>query len=60
MQLQISAEERDLLTGLVERALSDTRVEVRRTTTPDYHDRLQAEEQQLVSLLARLRSVGGS
>jgi hypothetical protein len=60
MELQISSEDRDLLIGLVARALSDTRVEVRRTSTPDFHDRLEAEERQLTSLLGRLRGVTGS
>ena len=56
MQLDISAEERELLVRLVERALEDTRVEVRRTATPDFHDRLQAEERMLESVLGRLRA----
>jgi hypothetical protein len=55
MELDISPEERDLLVRLVERALSDTRVEVRRTTPPEFHDRLEAEERELASLLVRLR-----
>jgi hypothetical protein len=55
MQIELSSEERELLVRLVERALSDTRVEIRRTATPDFHDRLLAEEQHLASLLARLR-----
>jgi hypothetical protein len=59
MHLQISAEERDVLVTIVERALSETRVEVRRTTTPDFHDRLQVEEQQIRALLDRLRSLAG-
>ena len=59
MRVEISAEERELLIHLVERALSDTRVEVRRTKTPEFHDRLQAEERQLGALLARLRAAAG-
>ena len=55
IQLGISPYERDLLVRLVERALSDTRVEVRGTTTPEFHDRLEAEEGELASLLVRLR-----
>jgi hypothetical protein len=55
MQLDISPEERDLLVRLVDRALSDIRVEVRRTTTPEFHDRLEAEERQLASLFVRFR-----
>jgi hypothetical protein len=60
MHVEISAEERELLIRLVERALSDTRVEVRWTKTPEFHDRLQVEEQQLSALLARLRTVAGA
>jgi len=56
MRLDLSCEERDLLIRIVERALSDIRVEVRRTTTPEFHDRLQAEEMQLGGLLGRLRT----
>jgi hypothetical protein len=55
MHIELSSEERELLVRLVERALSDTRVEIRRTATPDFHDRLLAEEQRLAGLLARLR-----
>jgi hypothetical protein len=60
MHVEISAEERELLIRLVERALSDTRVEVRRTKTPEFHDRLQVEEQQLSALLVRLRTGAGA
>jgi hypothetical protein len=56
MRLDLSSEERDLLIRIVERALSDIRVEVRRTTTPEFHDRLQAEGMQLGGLLGRLRT----
>jgi hypothetical protein len=57
MQLDISSDDRDILIRLVERALSDTRVEVRRTTTPEFHDRLEAEERELAGLLVRLRGL---
>jgi len=57
MQLEISSEERELLIRLVERALADTRVEVRRTSTPEFHDRLEAEERELAGLLGRLRGL---
>jgi len=58
MQVDISSVERELLVRLVERALSDTRVEVRRTATPEFHDRLATEERELAGLLARLRGAG--
>jgi hypothetical protein len=54
MQLEISSDERDLLRKITERALSEIRVEVRRTDTPSYHDELKAEEALLDALLARL------
>ena len=60
MQLDISLAERELLIRLVEHALSDTRVEVRRTATPEFHDRLAAEERDLAGLLARLRRLSVS
>jgi hypothetical protein len=54
MEFEIDAQERELLVRLVEQALGDTRVEIRRTSTPEFHDRLQAEERVLASLLRRL------
>ena len=39
---------------LVEQALGDMRVEIRRTSTPEYRDRLQAEERILASVLRLL------
>ena len=59
MEFEIDAQERELLLRLVEQALSDTRVEIRRTSTPEFHDRLQAEERVLASLLRRLGAVSG-
>jgi hypothetical protein len=53
-RLASRADERELLSQLVSRALSETRVEVRRTSTPDFHDRLQREEKRLERLLDRL------
>jgi len=55
MQVDLSPVERDLLIRLVEHAVSYTRVEVRRTANPEFHDRLAAEERDLAGLLARLR-----
>jgi len=54
MEFEIDAQERDVLVRLVEQALGDTRVEVRRTSTPEFRDRLHAEERVLASLLRRL------
>ena len=58
MQLEISAEERDLLARILERDLSETRIEARRTSTRTYHDQLQHEEAMLRTLLERLRGLG--
>jgi hypothetical protein len=57
MQLEISSNERNALVGVVEQALSDKRVEVRRTSTPAYHDHLLAEEKLLTGLLAKLKEL---
>ena len=57
MPLDLSAEERDLLVKVLERALAELRVEVRRTSTPAYHDDLQAEEGRLKELLDRIRAL---
>ena len=46
--------------GPIERALSDTRVEVRRTATPEFHDRLADEERELAGLLTRLRALAAA
>jgi hypothetical protein len=54
MEFEVDAQERDVLVRLVEQALGDTRVEIRRTSTPEFRDRLQAEERVLASLLRRL------
>ncbi|MHC5002652.1 MAG: hypothetical protein ACYTJ0_05980 [Planctomycetota bacterium] len=47
--------ERDVLTRLLEQTIGELRVEVRRTRTPDFHDRLADEEKLLKGLLAKLR-----
>ena len=41
------------------RSLRELRVEVRRTSTPDYHDRLAEEERMVAALLARVREGEG-
>ena len=59
MQLTLSTEDQELLVRVVDRALRELRPEVRRTRTPDYHDALKAEEEQLRGLLDRLRGGEG-
>jgi len=55
MRLEISGAERSVLVELVEQALADKRVEVRRTSTPSYHDQLLVEESELKELLEKLK-----
>jgi hypothetical protein len=57
MQLDLESAERDLLVHILEYELREKRVEVRRTSTPDYHDRLKDEEQAIGGLLERLRAL---
>jgi hypothetical protein len=54
MQLELTPEERDLLKRVIDRAAKEMKVEVRRTSTRDYHDELQAEESQLAGLIEKL------
>lgn len=58
MQLELSPEEREVLERIVERALSEMRVEVRRTTTPKYHDDMLADAERVKDLLARIVALG--
>jgi hypothetical protein len=57
MQIEISAEERELLVQILERNLSETRVEVRHTDDRSFRDRLHGEEARLRELLGRLRAL---
>lgn len=58
MQLELSAEDRGLLERILDQALSEMRVEVRRTTTPKFHDDMAKDEARLKDLLARIRDLG--
>ena len=56
-QVTLSETERDLLSRLLNAALSDKRVEVRRTEfSSKMHDELHAEEEQIRQLIAKLGS----
>jgi hypothetical protein len=57
MHVELSTQERDLLVELLEAAVRDLRVEVRRTETPKYHDELERKEASLRALLERLRAL---
>ena len=54
--LELSEPELTLLLRLLDGALGDMRVEVRRTRTPVFHDRLKEDEKLLEGLVQRLRS----
>jgi hypothetical protein len=56
MELQLSDTERQLVLRLTDEWLRDLRVEVRRTRTPDFHDKLLEEEKLLKGLIERLRA----
>ena len=57
MQFDISSEERELLERILTSALSDMRVEVRRTSTPRFHDELQADEERLKQLVEKIQAL---
>jgi hypothetical protein len=57
MQLELSADERAVLERIVDRALAEMRVEVRRTSTRKYHDELEADEDLVKDLLARIKAL---
>ena len=53
-----SEEERVEMVRLLEQVLGETRVEIHRTHTPDYRDRVMGQESLLRGLLAKLQRVG--
>jgi hypothetical protein len=57
MQLELSTEDRATLEQILDRVLSEMRVEVRRTSTPKYHDELLADEERLKGLLDRIKAL---
>lgn len=57
--LALNDEEADELLRLVEAALGETRVEVHRTHTPSYRERVQHSEKILRDVLVKLRQVCG-
>jgi hypothetical protein len=57
--LSLTAEERDLLAGLVQAALRETHVEARHTEfSVDYQDQVKRQEAALRSLLEKVRQAG--
>ncbi len=54
MNLSITKAEQEELVKMVVRSLSNTRVELRRTRQPEWHDQLRDEETRLNKLLGKL------
>ena len=54
MVLALDEEERAVLLQLLEQALSETRVEVHRTHTPDFRARVQRREELLAKMIERI------
>jgi hypothetical protein len=55
MELVVSRPERELLLRLLDKALGDTRAEVRRTRNPTWHDGLKNDESLLRGLIEKIR-----
>jgi hypothetical protein len=55
IQLTLSEDERQYLLQFLNDQVGDTRVEVRRTDSPKFRDRVLAEEQLLQGLIAKLQ-----
>jgi hypothetical protein len=55
--LMITDEERTRLIGLLEHVLEETRVEIHRTHTPDYRNRVVGERSLLQGLLEKLQNM---
>ncbi|HVP32023.1 MAG TPA: hypothetical protein VMT09_00105 [Steroidobacteraceae bacterium] len=58
MELKITPEERAVLTDLIQRSLSEARVEVHRTENREWREQLHDETETLRALLERLRQLG--
>jgi hypothetical protein len=56
--LVLTAEEREYLANLLSSELSETRVEARRTHTPDYRERVIHTEDLIRGLLAKVQPTG--
>lgn len=54
-QLTMSAEERDVLVGLLEIALKEAQIEEHRTRAPSFREHVLKRENAIVSLLSKLR-----
>jgi hypothetical protein len=56
--LRLTPQERQLLLGMLEQALGDTRVEVHHTRTPGYRDGLREQVSLIGQLIEKLRGAG--
>ena len=54
MQIEVSKEEKALLREVAEDALKELKVEIRRTSTHEYRDRLKEREELLGEIVVRL------
>jgi hypothetical protein len=55
LQLTLTVEEREYLTGLLENLLKDKRVEEHRTRGPSYREHLLHQEELIAGLLGKLK-----
>jgi hypothetical protein len=55
MKIELNHEELAELIHICETQLAETRVEVRRTSTPDFHDELVAKRDLIEHMLEKLR-----
>ena len=53
-QLTVTAQERECLVSLLERALKETRVEEHRTRAPTYREHVVEQENAILSILSKL------
>jgi hypothetical protein len=60
MEVDLTQDELKLMTNLLEQRCEDLRVEVRRTETPSYHDKLRELEDATVALLRKLEKATSS
>ena len=56
--LPLNAQEKDYLLGLLKTMLTETRVEVHRTHTPGFREKVIAEEDLVRGLLTKLQQPG--
>ncbi len=57
--LPLNAQEKDYLLGLLKTMLTETRVEVHRTHTPGFREKVIAEEDLVRGLLTKLQQPAG-